>query len=247
MHARTYLPAFGRFLTVDPTMSAVPANPQSWNRYAYVLDNPLKLTDPTGMYVFVPCKNVDDRHCKADQDAFEKARQEQLKSSDETLRKAAAAYGDLGEVNGVRVTFSTAKELDGYNGDTTAQQPEHGGEQASATYDVRILTGMRGTDLGNATVHEGEHVRNAQTYISALQHGIFDPSLNLRLYQTEMNAYMVSWAFARTNNLTLKYNGMTLKGAMPREQLRQEIDRFLRQSSYKLTPETNRCQFSPCG
>jgi hypothetical protein len=57
---------------------------------------------------------------------------------------------------------------------------------------------------------------------------------------------MVSCAYARTNNLTLNYNGMTLKGAMPREQLRQEIDRFLRKAPYSLTPETPRCQISPC-
>src|SRR5919112_5267842 len=29
--------------------SAHPAEPQSWNRYAYVLNNPLRLNDPTGM------------------------------------------------------------------------------------------------------------------------------------------------------------------------------------------------------
>ncbi len=243
MHARYYSPVSGRFLTPDPIMSAVLRNPQSWNRYAYALNNPLKFTDPTGMYVFGACTG-DEKQCKADQEAFEKSRQDQLKSSDESVRNGAAAYGDLGDKNGVTVTFATAKELGAFNGDTTAQLVK--GEQVSATYDVRILTGTRGSDLGNATVHEGEHVRNAQTFVGALQRGVYDASLNLRLYQTEMNAYMVSWAFARTNNVTLKYNGMTLQGAMPREQLRQSIDRFLRQPPYKLTPETLRCQFSPC-
>jgi RHS repeat-associated protein len=38
----------GRFTSADP-LSGNPHRPQSWNRYAYVLNNPLKLVDPTGM------------------------------------------------------------------------------------------------------------------------------------------------------------------------------------------------------
>jgi RHS repeat-associated protein len=42
----------GRWLQPDPAgLAAVnPANPQSWNRYAYVLNNPLSYEDPTGLY-----------------------------------------------------------------------------------------------------------------------------------------------------------------------------------------------------
>jgi RHS repeat-associated protein len=47
--ARNYLSTQGRFNSVDPLLaSAVPELPQSWNRYAYVLNNPLTLIDPTG-------------------------------------------------------------------------------------------------------------------------------------------------------------------------------------------------------
>lgn len=43
--------AQGRWLSPDPAgLAAVDQNdPQSWNRYAYVLNNPLNLLDPTGM------------------------------------------------------------------------------------------------------------------------------------------------------------------------------------------------------
>jgi RHS repeat-associated protein len=49
--ARQYDPKQGRWLSPDPAgMDAVdPTNPQSWNRYAYVLNNPLGSIDPTGM------------------------------------------------------------------------------------------------------------------------------------------------------------------------------------------------------
>jgi len=47
--ARYYSGGQGRFTSVDPSMeSVVLRNPQSWNRYAYTLNNPLRYTDPTG-------------------------------------------------------------------------------------------------------------------------------------------------------------------------------------------------------
>jgi RHS repeat-associated protein len=49
MH-RYYSSLQGRFLTPDPYEgSANPANPQSWNRYAYVLNDPVNYNDPDGL------------------------------------------------------------------------------------------------------------------------------------------------------------------------------------------------------
>lgn len=43
--------AQGRFTSPDPgNAGAVRENPQSWNMYAYVLNNPLKLVDPNGKW-----------------------------------------------------------------------------------------------------------------------------------------------------------------------------------------------------
>jgi RHS repeat-associated protein len=49
-NARYYDPEIGRFISAD-TIVANPANPQYFNRYSYVLNNPLKYTDPSGMKV----------------------------------------------------------------------------------------------------------------------------------------------------------------------------------------------------
>ncbi|HRK56308.1 MAG TPA: RHS repeat-associated core domain-containing protein, partial [Burkholderiaceae bacterium] len=47
MNGRIYDPLIGRFMSADPIIQA-PENLQNHNRYAYVLNNPLAYTDPSG-------------------------------------------------------------------------------------------------------------------------------------------------------------------------------------------------------
>nr|WP_269468545.1 FG-GAP-like repeat-containing protein [Alteromonas sp. ASW11-130] len=49
MNGRIYDPTLGRFLQADPHIQA-PMNSQSYNRYSYVLNNPLSYTDPSGYF-----------------------------------------------------------------------------------------------------------------------------------------------------------------------------------------------------
>jgi len=60
MHARYYNGNFGRFLEVDPllAMESSPSEPQRWNRYTYVINNPLKYTDPTGREIYLQTHHV---------------------------------------------------------------------------------------------------------------------------------------------------------------------------------------------
>ncbi len=46
-NARMYWPAVGRFVSAD-TVVPGPGNPQAFNRYMYVVGNPLRFIDPTG-------------------------------------------------------------------------------------------------------------------------------------------------------------------------------------------------------
>ena len=62
MHARYYDMDVGRFLSVDPVLNVKRhlQQPQGWNRYSYVENNPINNTDPTGRCTvtsswFVPC------------------------------------------------------------------------------------------------------------------------------------------------------------------------------------------------
>jgi RHS repeat-associated protein len=53
MRGRIYDPELGRFTTPDPIVQA-PFYSQSFNRYAYVFNNPFKYTDPSGFTVINP-------------------------------------------------------------------------------------------------------------------------------------------------------------------------------------------------
>ncbi|PHQ88464.1 MAG: hypothetical protein COB42_08760, partial [Sulfurimonas sp.] len=49
MNGRVYDPIIGRFLSADPYIQS-PYDTQSYNRYSYVKNNPLKYTDPSGFF-----------------------------------------------------------------------------------------------------------------------------------------------------------------------------------------------------
>ena len=49
--ARYFGSSMGRFTSADPLLSSGnPGTPQTWNRYAYALNNPLRIVDPTGLW-----------------------------------------------------------------------------------------------------------------------------------------------------------------------------------------------------
>jgi RHS repeat-associated protein len=53
LNGRLYDPLIGRMISADP-MVPQPMNGQAWNRYSYVVNNPLAFTDPSG-YCFLGC------------------------------------------------------------------------------------------------------------------------------------------------------------------------------------------------
>ena len=54
----------GRFNSPDsPNAGADPSDPQTWNGCAYVRNNPLNATDPTGMYLIAPGDSWGDEPC----------------------------------------------------------------------------------------------------------------------------------------------------------------------------------------
>ena len=107
----------GRFLTPDPLLnSGRPWAPQTWNRYAYSQNNPLRKIDPSGLYDYdVNCKKgTAGDACRQDQkrldDAVAKATEllatlpKGSKQYSE-LKKSLDAIGTRGDKNGVKVGF----------------------------------------------------------------------------------------------------------------------------------------------
>lgn len=59
MGGRTYNPHLGRFMQADPFVQA-PGNLQNYNRYSYVLNNPMSYTDPSGYFFKKLFKAISD-------------------------------------------------------------------------------------------------------------------------------------------------------------------------------------------
>jgi RHS repeat-associated protein len=208
--ARYYGSSMGRFLSPDPMLnSGHPSNPQSWNRYAYVFNNPLRNTDPTGLYT---CSG-NKQQCSGFADALKalkSARDSYKKGSDgyNTLNGALNAYGKAGVDNGVHVGFGATRDggpadtnvglnVDPATGNkiTTADNPT--GQNINVTIDPS-KNGSTDIEAVNAG-HEGIHVEEGSALVGALPMNVLGAdaqamlggSLNLTKFQTEYDAY---WA-----------------------------------------------------
>jgi len=198
--------SLGRFMTPDPLGGSL-ANPQSLNKYAYALNNPLRFTDPTGLYVCADDPKDGSSHCASKQDqAFEKAL-DNLRGSKGDVGRAAAAYGGVNEANGVTVGFADVSKK-GEGGDTVSHLGTlDGGNTPSAISNVTISTQISGSELDAAIGHEGSHVADAQDVVkSGIDFNALTPGSDITRYQSEQRAYGVSNAILSTENDSKKFD-----------------------------------------
>jgi uncharacterized protein RhaS with RHS repeats len=94
---REYSPIQGRWVSPDPAgLAAVNlTDPQSWNRYAYVRNQPLLFTDPTGLTCFALILNDDGTYS----------------ISIQTLSPASSA--DCAAAGGIWITYTSSITVDG--------------------------------------------------------------------------------------------------------------------------------------
>ena len=210
--ARYFGGAGGRFTSVDPLLSSGQiGQPQSWNRYSYGLNNPLRFVDPSGLYT---CDRMKfNAECEAFADALvdvEKKRQRLAglgqvgaKEDAEILGEALQAYGNEGDENGVAITFGptgkgTLAETTVGIGSKTKDNPI--GQKTVVTF------ANKGATMPGLVAHEGIHVRDGAAAVAAVRKAAgsgkdLDGSLavpeNLTYFVTEMNAFAASAAYGR--------------------------------------------------
>jgi hypothetical protein len=206
--------------------SAKVSDPQTWNRYSYILNNPLRFTDPTGMYT---CEGTDEQ-CKQ----FEKTRAGLLKSKDSDAVRAGKAYGKAGEDNGVLVRF--ADKLADRGGTVS---PVDGGIRSDSSnperFQANLLVTIQSGNIGNAETiaHEGIHMADYQAFASSLtivnQWG--DQSLNITHMDTGVRAYNLSIRLATQGNQTTNFGpcGPMTECRFPPGQMPAQRDELIRQ------------------
>jgi hypothetical protein len=173
----------GRFTSPDPVgiMKQKLLDPQQWNMYEYARNNPLRFIDPTGLYV---C-NGTKRECKD----FESERKKLLKGSDK-VRRAAGAFGNLGEKNGV--TVNMVKGNDTSLGEVGPEENTRGftisdGKVQQAT----VATINTNSDIDESIAHEGTHVADRYDYVQTVDPatGVGDRNRNIMHGESEVDAY----------------------------------------------------------
>jgi RHS repeat-associated protein len=112
-HARMYDPLLMRFVQPDSIIPGV-ADPQTWDRYSYVYNNPVDLTDPTGN--FRNCRDKSGYQCKITKKKVNNL-ESLWKREKEAAQKAAAQIGDtLGGTFGGGATVQVENFLLGGSG-----------------------------------------------------------------------------------------------------------------------------------
>ena len=105
--ARYYGSSLARFLSPDDDSDQNPPDPQSWNLYSYVHNNPLTNTDPDGHAIQICTTQNGTQHCTdgIDDDAYKAAQQSKANggltgTSLADLQNSATGTGEIKDSNG---------------------------------------------------------------------------------------------------------------------------------------------------
>ena len=175
--ARYFSGAMGRWTSPDPLLnSGRPDIPQSWNRYNYVSNNPLKFVDPTGLYQWAADCKKGDTKCEDERqrfrDSITKAEEslEGLDKNSDEHKELEKVLKKLGKENDGKIEIAFGQAKDGAPASTL-------GREITIDYSVvdAISKGYSLTQDDTAildagiTVHEGEHSSPAFSFLGPLR------------------------------------------------------------------------------
>jgi len=205
-------------MSPDPLLnSGWPSNPQTWNRYAYALNNPLAVTDPTGLYNLVDhcsesdpgkqnkCEKKFRQHAKALRSGLSNLHNK-LKDVEDPVQKARLeaalkAFGTENDGNNVNVSFGATKDGGAGETDPIYDQATNSYSGFNVTLDPNMIDSSDVYAIDAA--HEGTHVSDYTKYE-------LNPATMMTAFQIEYRGYETS-AYAASalgsSSLFEKYGG----------------------------------------
>ncbi|NOT60784.1 MAG: hypothetical protein HOP19_11245 [Acidobacteria bacterium] len=143
--ARYYASKHGRFTSVDPLQGSGRAwNPQSWNRYSYVLNRPLSLIDPTGL----EGEDLDEQN--GDTDDLQSGRKKEEQESINVTSKV-----NLPKITSAKSSGSLSREL-----------PVGGSFTVEYRYEINNPAGQDGVDQNPANYGSVQPIKDGGTLSS---------------------------------------------------------------------------------
>jgi RHS repeat-associated protein len=186
--ARYYSSNMGRWMSPDPKQPSAKhlMNPQKWNKYAYVLNNPLSLVDPDGQeemtivyrtFIAAATASAGGKTYAGDSRTFSSA---PAASSRSTITVMIETDPSIRPGNPI---ISTTGTVTGSAGPTTELSPG-GNTTATATTGLPFATGSRDAN-GNAVVNITQDVKNplspADTYLGTTLGQAITPGITANL------------------------------------------------------------------
>jgi len=180
--ARYLSSSMGRFISPDPLFSSGRLeNPQSWNRYSYVMNNPLNNVDSTGLYDWAVNAggNKSDDQLKAD------SNNKSLSRNERRAAKSALSFRDkirnaMGRANSIANSSNNSSDKaimnsygteNDHNGVIVGQESGRTGHGATTTLEdddtITINFGdhLKGDELVAVIAHEGQHGLDASMWM----------------------------------------------------------------------------------
>jgi RHS repeat-associated protein len=205
--ARYLSSAQGRFASPDPLLnSGRPWQPQSWNRYAYTLNNPLKYVDPDGLWEWEA--GACDEQCQANRKRFRSAVELIRKAADKnpSLFTVVKAIGKENEKTRLSVRFGSLEGNVGatYNPKTGMMTVDFARSDAifDSRPDLESLGFSREVENSSSILHEGtHHADRLAGYDFGISSGGRNQAGDLqRLYNAESKAYRNQILLHRTTD-----------------------------------------------